>query len=302
MLGVGAIQRKRVHVQEPDRFIPFCSNIVHLTCIITKVPHGAVYVVCVIEAMFHHEPCARRTHWRRTRNLVFTMITRCGERAAVLSARAAGSSTTQVLQTRRLLTLSSVEGPKEPPLESRTLSVYFRDEILAKHADRPALVCKQEQPRAHGGPLSPNMGVRTHLAWDFHEFDRHIQGLARGLVSLGVQRGDRVAVLMGNNRCAFNPHWQVVLTVSSTLRQQRVCVVTMGVRERGCDLGDAQPCLPCARARESSLPGLSVEWVLQCAIIGEHAQRGRCVTSLCGPGSPKFAVHTHAVRCLSRLA
>lgn len=133
------------------------------------------------------------------------MILRFGGRAAVISTRAAGFPP-KPLQPRRSLTLSFVDGPKHPPLERRTLSVYFRDEILAKHAERPALVCKQERPGAHGGPLSPNMGVRTHLAWDFQEFDRHIHALARGLVSLGVQRGDRVAVVMGNNRCTY---WQV---------------------------------------------------------------------------------------------
>lgn len=108
------------------------------------------------------------------------------------------------LQTRSL-GLSVVEGPREPPLERRTLSVYFQDEILGKHAERPALVCRQEPPRAHGGPPSPNLGRHTHLAWDFGEFDRHIRALARGLVALGVQRGDRVGVVMGNTRCARHP-------------------------------------------------------------------------------------------------
>lgn len=162
----------------------------------------------------------------------------------------------RLLQTRRSLTLSAVEGPKHPLLEHRTLSVYFRDEILAKHAERPALICRQEKPRAHGGPPSPNTGVRTHLAWDFGEFDRHIHALARGLVSLGVQKGDRVAVVMGNNRCA--PHWRFCSSSSSSHATppplprtwQPVCVVTMGMCERGCDPGDAQPCLSRQRTRE----------------------------------------------------
>ena len=130
------------------------------------------------------------------------MLLRLSGRTTLTRASAAGFAR-RPLQTRRSLTLSSVEGPKYPPLEHRTLSVYFRDEILAKHAERPALVCRQEKPRTHGGPPSPNLGVGTHLAWDFAEFDRHIHALARGLVSLGVQKGDRVAVVMGNNRCAF---------------------------------------------------------------------------------------------------
>lgn len=133
------------------------------------------------------------------------MIPRLNGRATWINACAAGSPR-RPLQTRPSFALSSVEGPKDPPLERRTLSVYFRDEILAKHAKRSALVCRQERPRPHGGPPSLNMGVGTHLAWDFEEFDRHIHALARGLVSLGVKKGDRVAVVMGNNRCAL--HWQ----------------------------------------------------------------------------------------------
>ncbi|KAG6379668.1 hypothetical protein JVT61DRAFT_10188 [Boletus reticuloceps] len=124
----------------------------------------------------------------------------------LLSARAA-SFVRRLPLTHRSLTFSSVQGPKYPPLERRTLSVYFRDEILAKHAERPALVCRQEKPRAHGGPPSRNMGVRTHLAWDFDEFDKHIHALARGLVSLGVRKGDRVAVVMGNNSAYALLQW-----------------------------------------------------------------------------------------------
>lgn len=146
--------------------------------------------------------------------LGLTMTLRLGSRATLIStpSRVAGLLR-RPLQTRRPLSLSSVEGPKYPPLEYRTLPVYFRDEILAKHAERPALVCRQERPRAHGGPPSHNMGVDTHLAWDFQEFDRHIHALARGLVSLGVKRGDRVAVVMGNNRCAFRWHFRLVVMI-----------------------------------------------------------------------------------------
>ena len=100
----------------------------------------------------------------------------------------------------RSLTMSSVEGPLNPPLSTSTLSDYFLHEILAKQSNRPALICRNEMPRAHGGPLSRNLGVTTHLAWDFDEFNRHINAVARGLLTMGVKKGDRVGVMMGNNR------------------------------------------------------------------------------------------------------
>jgi acyl-CoA synthetase (AMP-forming)/AMP-acid ligase II len=101
---------------------------------------------------------------------------------------------------KRFLALSAVQGPLQPPLLATTLPQHFASEILSKHAQRPALIARQEKPRAHGGPKSRNLGVERHLAWDFEEFDRHIGSLARGLLGMGVNKGDRVGVIMGNNR------------------------------------------------------------------------------------------------------
>lgn len=100
----------------------------------------------------------------------------------------------------RLLTLSAVKGPTKPPLDLRTLPEYFFSEILEHNSERPALICRAEKPSSHGGPPSRNMGVKRHLAWDFDEFERHVMSLARGLVAMGVRKGDRVGVIMGNNR------------------------------------------------------------------------------------------------------
>ena len=104
---------------------------------------------------------------------------------------------------RRRITLSAVEGAREPPPDDSTLPEYFSAEVLSRRPDHPALICRQERPRAHGGPLSKNMGVEKHLAWDFNEFDSHIRALARGLVGLGVNKGDRVGVIMGNTGYVF---------------------------------------------------------------------------------------------------
>lgn len=98
------------------------------------------------------------------------------------------------------MTSSYVEGPSHPPLNSKTLTAYFENDLLPNYASRPALISKKEKPRAHAGPLLDNLGRSDCLAWSFGDFHRHIDALARGLVSLGVKRNDRVGVVMGNNR------------------------------------------------------------------------------------------------------
>ncbi|KAG5334854.1 hypothetical protein C0989_002765 [Termitomyces sp. Mn162] len=108
---------------------------------------------------------------------------------------------------RRLLTKSYVEGPLQPPLETRTLGEYFTSVVLRSFPTRPALICRSERPRTHHGPPSRNMEVTTHLAWDFAEFDRHINSLARGLLGMGVRKGDRVGIVMGNNSSYAMLQW-----------------------------------------------------------------------------------------------
>ncbi|EIW55520.1 acyl-CoA synthetase [Trametes versicolor FP-101664 SS1] len=126
-------------------------------------------------------------------------------RSSLLSRSALRKLSTAASSSR--LTLSAVEGPLEPPLVSKTLPAYFRDDILRIHGARPALIARQEQARPHGGPRSRNLDDATHLAWDFGEFDRHIQALARGLLDLGVKKGDRVGVIMGNNSAYACLQW-----------------------------------------------------------------------------------------------
>ncbi|KAI6104309.1 acetyl-CoA synthetase-like protein [Pisolithus sp. B1] len=130
-------------------------------------------------------------------------------RRTKIPLRFTGSTTGKSVprRARWLVTQSYVEGPVNPPLEYRTLPVYFREEIVGKHAERRALISRQECPRTHGGPPSQNMGVRTHLSWDFQEFGRHIDATARGLTSLGVKKGDRVGVVMGNNSAYALLQW-----------------------------------------------------------------------------------------------
>lgn len=103
-------------------------------------------------------------------------------------------------QLRRHLTYSAVKGPTYPPLCTKTLSEYWTNDILSEHGARPALICREEKLGAHGGPQVQNAAGTAHLAWNFDEFNTSINATARGLLAMGVQPGDRVAVVMGNNR------------------------------------------------------------------------------------------------------
>lgn len=121
----------------------------------------------------------------------------------------------------RRLTKSSVQGPLDPPLSTKTLAQYFETEILDKYHARPALICRKEAARAHGGPPTHNLGrVKSYLAWNYEEFDRHINALARGLLSIGVQPGDRVGVIMGNNRYVSSISAGVFKMSNGTVRMQ----------------------------------------------------------------------------------
>lgn len=114
---------------------------------------------------------------------------------------------------KRFLSLSLVRGPQHPLLETRTLPDFFASEILKKHSRRPALICRSESLDAHSGPQPRNLpGISSHLAWDFEEFYRHIEALARGLLSLGVRKGDRIGVIMGNNSAYAVLQWACAYT------------------------------------------------------------------------------------------
>ncbi|CAK5272893.1 unnamed protein product [Mycena citricolor] len=138
------------------------------------------------------------------------------------------STASRIRHRRSLLTLSAVEGPLDPPLVTTTLPAYFASDILRKYSERPGLICRNEAPRAHGGPPSHNMGRAAHLAWSFDEFDRHINALARGLLRMGVRRGDRVGVIMGNTSAYAMLQWAcasigaILATINPAYRAQEL--------------------------------------------------------------------------------
>lgn len=84
--------------------------------------------------------------------------------------------------TRRgILTQAYSVGPSEPPLLEQTVPQHFAS-IVKQHGDRDAVISHHQ---------------RARLTYD--ALDRDSNSLARGLQKLGVKKGDRVALSLGNN-------------------------------------------------------------------------------------------------------
>ena len=82
---------------------------------------------------------------------------------------------------RTLLTQAKAKGPLEPSLLEETVGENFT-RIVSAYGDRPAVIARHQAKR---------------LA--YHELDLDSNVLAKGLQSLGVKKGDRVCVQLGNN-------------------------------------------------------------------------------------------------------
>lgn len=101
---------------------------------------------------------------------------------ALVSRRLSSSFTIQVrIQARTLLTRAHDRGSTEPPLLEQTVGQHFAS-VVAQHGDRTAVVSRHQ---------------RTSLTYD--ALNRKSNALARGLADIGVTKGDRVAVSLGNN-------------------------------------------------------------------------------------------------------
>lgn len=76
--------------------------------------------------------------------------------------------------------------------------------------------------------MSRNLGVERHLAWDFEEFGRHVDAVARGLIGMGVGKGDRVGVIMGNTSAYATLQWAcasigaILVTINPAYRLQEL--------------------------------------------------------------------------------
>lgn len=82
---------------------------------------------------------------------------------------------------RCLLTKAHDRGPTEPPLFEQTVPEHFAN-IVSGYGDRPAVITRHQ---------------RAELSYD--QLDQKSNALARGLQSIGVKKGDRVSVSLGNN-------------------------------------------------------------------------------------------------------
>ncbi|PTU25233.1 hypothetical protein P175DRAFT_0451766 [Aspergillus ochraceoroseus IBT 24754] len=82
---------------------------------------------------------------------------------------------------RGVLTQSYTRGPTEPPLLECTIGEHF-SKIVKAYGDRTAVVSRHQNDRA-----------------TYTSLDAKSNALARGLDSVGVHKGDRVAVMLGNS-------------------------------------------------------------------------------------------------------
>jgi acyl-CoA synthetase (AMP-forming)/AMP-acid ligase II len=91
------------------------------------------------------------------------------------------SSTCIRLWRRTLASQARIVGPLEPPLLEETVGENFT-RVVATHGDRNAVISRHQNKRL-----------------TYHELDLDSNVLAKGLQSLGVKKGDRVCVSLGNN-------------------------------------------------------------------------------------------------------
>jgi hypothetical protein len=94
--------------------------------------------------------------------------------------------------------LSQVAGPTHPPLLEDTLGGFFNN-LVARHGDRTGLISKHEPPDPYGTKSPTSVGLGSDcLRWSFHQFNEHVDQLARGMLEMGIRKGDRVGVFMLN--------------------------------------------------------------------------------------------------------
>jgi acyl-CoA synthetase (AMP-forming)/AMP-acid ligase II len=85
--------------------------------------------------------------------------------------------------------LSIRRGPDEPPLFRGTIPEHFAG-VVCRHGDRPAVIAR--------APSAAGAGAADETTLTYHALDRLSNRLAASLAELGVRKGHRVAVSLGN--------------------------------------------------------------------------------------------------------
>jgi hypothetical protein len=75
--------------------------------------------------------------------------------------------------------------------------------VVSQHGDRPAVICRTPTTSSTSFPDGPSAGVSalpsaTETALSYYQLDLASNALAHSLQSLGVKKGDRVAISLGN--------------------------------------------------------------------------------------------------------
>ncbi|KAI4604380.1 hypothetical protein KJ359_000517 [Pestalotiopsis sp. 9143b] len=95
--------------------------------------------------------------------------------------------------------LSYAEGPSEPPLLRSTIPEHFA-KTVSEHGDRPAVIARSPtiSDLLPSAPTSRTASKPETTTLTFATLDTLSNTLASSLRSLGVKKGDRVAVSLGN--------------------------------------------------------------------------------------------------------
>ncbi|KAH6628281.1 hypothetical protein F5144DRAFT_303161 [Chaetomium tenue] len=106
----------------------------------------------------------------------------------------------RVARTFSTLTRSIYEGPAEPPLLPHTIPEHFSS-IVKRFGDRPAVISRTPTTSHDALPNIPADGVppAVETTLSYEKLDLASNALAHSLRSLGVKKGDRVAVSLGNS-------------------------------------------------------------------------------------------------------
>ncbi|KAI1137401.1 acetyl-CoA synthetase-like protein [Hypoxylon sp. FL0543] len=127
-------------------------------------------LVCVLRHRSARSPIAHRSAWNRA-----------SQRRGVAT-----------------FSLSYEEGPRDPPLLTNTIPEHFA-QIVSRYADRPAAVFRAPTTAdlAPSSVSSSNATPET-TTLTYEALDAQSNALAHSLRSLGVKKGDRVAVSLAN--------------------------------------------------------------------------------------------------------